>query len=1269
MPRTAPVPNIPTIPGMNPGVLIKGGGGAGGGSGAGRGGGKGGRKRANGKGGKQNASADEKRGGCTEGDPVCPITGRMLFDFYDFGFGGPLPLRWVRSYSSRTSNVSGDFGYGWSHGYGWQILEKRRYLEVLDANGRVQYYDQLAPGEHGANGSGNVLARTLDDRYLLSTTDLETLTFTRVGSHEYRLTSIADLHGNQTFVQRTELGAISGLIDSAGRHYSVVNDARGRIIQISVHSSEGHQSLLVAQYQYDSDGNLTQFVDAEGYTWRYHYQGHLLVEHETASGLSYRYRYDGSTHEANCIETWGEYVGSSDPALEHPLPPRPRHAPPPPGVKGIHYRKLTYFDDFYTEVENSLGGFTRYFGDDEGRAIKIVNPLGGVTTRRFNEDNGAIEVETDEEQRPLQIDLDERGEPAGHENVRIATGIDGTEEHYDVRTGAVTREIYDGRRNLAYTQYPDGTSEEWRYDDRGQLSRHVDRNGSTWEYVHDAAGNLIETRYPTGGVERSEYDWLGRRIRHVGVDNAETLWRWDNRSEITYKRLPDGREICVQYNADRKPILYKEGNRVTTYVWGGMAWLAERIDPDGSVTKFKWDYEGNLVRIVRPSGREFVQTFDHAGFCKEVRTFEGQLIKRESDLAYNLRALENAEGKTVLNVDDVGRLDRLDLADGGSIEAEYGAGGYSRLDNGTCAVHREYDVMGRVAHEHQGQNSVSVGWRGERLGSLTSHRGLDIEYSYQSTNPAIAIKAGALRVYYASPTGSEWVTQFGDNLFLAEHYTDGQLVSQAVRFGGPTANSPGVRTLLTRVYERNDDGDITRVESEPSTTTYELDVCGRIRRRTATTSGDVSEEFIAYDADGSPRIPGVLYGNTGLPIQVHGEQLSYDKLGRLIERLSDRGKWQYEWNALDQLVRVTTPSSVVEMEYDAQNRRTARRAVKQGQVVESTSYLWTGRTLLEEYHETEGFVRTYLRAPDHFDVIGHVDTFHDGRSSNILYVNGPSGALEAAYDETGTLVFVAEHTVFGDYMVIRNDYNITSRFCNQYADDEVGLAYNLYRWYDPRTGLFVTSDPWLLEGSENPRDYAENPLRWCDPTGLMPRHPGVGTGAGNSRYHPSPPNAVTNRPAGVGGLTGPYLAGPGHWAMPGNANPPGYAACPPGALDRQDGSAFGSGQIGSPQHFVDAAGAAYGCHSCGRKNSGYGNDPKTGLQHWTCDHQPPKNLYGPGAARSTHRQSRQPGAVRLYPHCKWCARKQGGFVSNMNPAARATGSRTRAQMTTSQTTP
>jgi len=57
----------------------------------------------------------------------------------------------------------------------------------------------------------------------------------------------------------------------------------------------------------------------------------------------------------------------------------------------------------------------------------------------------------------------------------------------------------------------------------------------------------------------------------------------------------------------------------------------------------------------------------------------------------------------------------------------------------------------------------------------------------------------------------------------------------------------------------------------------------------------------------------------------------------------------------------------------------------------------------------------------------------------------------------------------------------------QYYDEETQLHYNYFRYYDPTTGRYITSDPIGLDGGLNTYSYVEgNPLVNIDPYGLSP---------------------------------------------------------------------------------------------------------------------------------------------------------------------------------------
>ncbi|MCX2803382.1 RHS repeat-associated core domain-containing protein [Microbulbifer thermotolerans] len=58
------------------------------------------------------------------------------------------------------------------------------------------------------------------------------------------------------------------------------------------------------------------------------------------------------------------------------------------------------------------------------------------------------------------------------------------------------------------------------------------------------------------------------------------------------------------------------------------------------------------------------------------------------------------------------------------------------------------------------------------------------------------------------------------------------------------------------------------------------------------------------------------------------------------------------------------------------------------------------------------------------------------------------------------------------------------RFQGQYYDEETGLHYNRFRYYDPEVGAFTQQDPIGLLGGVNNYQYVPNPVSWVDPYGL-----------------------------------------------------------------------------------------------------------------------------------------------------------------------------------------
>lgn len=90
-------------------------------------------------------------------------------------------------------------------------------------------------------------------------------------------------------------------------------------------------------------------------------------------------------------------------------------------------------------------------------------------------------------------------------------------------------------------------------------------------------------------------------------------------------------------------------------------------------------------------------------------------------------------------------------------------------------------------------------------------------------------------------------------------------------------------------------------------------------------------------------------------------------------------------------------------------------------------------------------------------------------------------------DSTNTVVWEAVHHPFGQADIgLGSTQTNNIRFPGQYYDAETGYHYNYHRFYDPKTGRYLTPDPIGLAGGINPYVYAGgDPINFVDLLGLF----------------------------------------------------------------------------------------------------------------------------------------------------------------------------------------
>ena len=78
------------------------------------------------------------------------------------------------------------------------------------------------------------------------------------------------------------------------------------------------------------------------------------------------------------------------------------------------------------------------------------------------------------------------------------------------------------------------------------------------------------------------------------------------------------------------------------------------------------------------------------------------------------------------------------------------------------------------------------------------------------------------------------------------------------------------------------------------------------------------------------------------------------------------------------------------------------------------------------------------------------------------------------------------YNIFGKIdKISKNEIDNPIRMQGQYEDEETGLYYNRYRYYDPNISAYVSQDPLGLGAGENVYSYTLNSFGWIDPLGLV----------------------------------------------------------------------------------------------------------------------------------------------------------------------------------------
>ena len=1020
---------------------------------------------------------------CTvTGHPGDVASGTFFTDEEDFWLDGPVPLSWERTWYSR-SDYRGPLGNGWHHAYDMGVVaDTEEGTLTLRMSDGIPVAFPLPTSEEPSFILFERKEARLEQDGGYCVWDMAEDLYYRFTRKEYDsvrlLESVTDCNGLGIRFDYTKEGLLRSITDSAGRRLRVEHDTRsGRILEIcGPHPEDPEKEITLASYEYDADGNMTLQRNAAGDVMTYEYAGRLIVKETWRNGLAWYFEYDGTGVGSRCVHTWGD--------------------------GGIYDHRLT-FREGVTEVLDSHGELTVYHHRG-GLVWKKVDANGGEHLWRYD-DSRRLLAQTDPLGNSTLYRYDRWGnctdssDPCGgsvsavypgkgnlrNRPVSVTTPDGGTWEFgYDrsgnlvSRTnpeGAVTRMTY---RNgaVASVKDPYGVVTRLAYDRFHNLTEASDSRGNTSLYGYDLLGRCVSVTNPKGAVQKREYDPVGRvvrvldfdgndiRLSYDGIDNL-TEYR-DNVQHVEYgysgmwklTRRRDHRGV-VNFRYDREERLRRVTNeRLQSYEFAldAVGNVTAEKGFDGAVRHYLRDRGGRVVRETLPSGTEREYGYDACSRVTRVsyptagdpdQTYayglSGRLVQASRgestvEFAYNSLGLpvrETADGNTILRTyDHTGRILTLDSTAGASLR--YTRNGYGELEGFTATGGSDADGTGswESAHRHD-----TLGFEVERI-----------------------LPGGVVRSFA---------------------YDDiGRLVDARTRKDSRTRH---MRRYRWGVADRL----LSVEDSRRGETRYSYTPTGQLERAEYP---DGREQWRKSDQTGN------LYPDPDMRLRRYlgGGRLEQDGerylgTGRWLDGKKDR--WRYRWNADGSLAKVVRPDKrEVEFTYDALGRRLSKSF---GTTV--TRWVWNGNVPLHqwkqhrEYSVVEDRWNTDTERRDMTVWLFDEDSFvpmamiKEGRSYSILtdQLGTPTEAYDTEGNEVWSRVLDMDGNVIGE---TGNKGMVPFLFQGQYYDRETGLAYNRFRYYSPKMGMYVSQDPiGLAGGILNLYGYVDDTLSFIDILGLI----------------------------------------------------------------------------------------------------------------------------------------------------------------------------------------
>jgi RHS repeat-associated protein len=584
--------------------------------------------------------------------------------------------------------------------------------------------------------------------------------------------------------------------------------------------------------------------------------------------------------------------------------------------------------------------------------------------------------------------------------------------------------------------------------------------GHATQFDYDLNGNTVSvTDIPADGTASrttlTTFDELNRPTRIVGPSYTDatygtirpvTVYTYDTLGNL--KSVRAGRTDSTGTNpgndilSTQAAYVFDDfGRKLTETDALGSSWsflydvnnnVSQATDAKNQVTSFYWGYGHQLQTRTNPDGNVTYVRNALGQPLTIANTSPSMTYTYSYDTAHRLSSFTDSRGGKVLDYfySPGGLLNSLQDSEGNTTNYLYDSVG--RL-TGIYApnldyIAFDYDAGGRLISKH-----FTGGFP----------RSVNTAYSYNEDN---SIQGIANTDYLGNKITQNTYTYDGV----------GNRKQNQEQIGANTSN------LITYNYQYDNLNRLIQVDNgnPAQLENYTYDPLGN---RLSKSVGATSPSVTAFLYDAANQLYEMHSGSATGPLLA---SLSYDPNGSLVEKVQGATTTTLTYNALNQLVQAAV---------------TGISSQSSG-----ANYFYNGANIYAEY---DGGWSSATALYTHGAGTDDPLVRYTAGGSQYYHKDG-LGSVLAATDQNGATAGTQRFDAWGNQIASTgtiSQYGYTGR-----EPDATGLVYYRARYYDPSIGRFIQRDPIGLKGGINRYAYAAgNPVRYADPSGLLPNSPQV----------------------------------------------------------------------------------------------------------------------------------------------------------------------------------